>query len=132
MNRQALLDNFIIATHGKGCSNAPGTANCLYFPDDHPGCAIGCQPGFKEQFKRRISEGCGVDDLCGIGSGRTALQRDVRAFFGVESKEDVVFLCCLQDLHDHQEHWTRRGAIRLPALRAFTTTHSLQIPDPKA
>ena len=103
MDKQAILENFVTATRGKG--QAKHGKACSYFPDGHPGCAIGCQPGFREKFEH-IMEASDtiVDRLHGDVYDREDGVRDqLRSLFGVENDGDVDFLGSLQELHDETE-----------------------------
>ena len=106
MNKQALLDNFVAAVNGKGQSrglNADGQMKCVYFKDGHPGCAIGCQPGFKDAFgPLNLPNMQGIADLF---HNKGAWYDRIRAFFSMDTEEDDCFLVDLQDLHDTEASW---------------------------
>lgn len=126
MDNQKLFDNFVTLTHGHGQAIRRG--GCVFFPDttgdrlpSHPGCAIGCQPGFRKRFEGVIVE---VELL-------NLLQEQhgdaIREFFGVEHKKDEDFLCALQLLHDDDKHW-ECNTLKVRAVTAFAEKWSLTIP----
>ena len=103
MNRQELLENFVTATRGKGQAKT-GSA-CSYFPKDHPGCAIGCQPGFRDKFESIMEDSEKIADrLHGdMYSQENGISDQLSLFFDIDSDSDVTFLDSLQSLHDDTE-----------------------------
>lgn len=107
MDRQQSLDNFIAATKGKGqCLD--DTSHCRYTHEAHPGCAIGCQPGFREIFgeMKWVSDNITIEAVLDGTEGQE-IQTAVEEFFDidhgpdwVDGYEDVDFLVALQNLHD--------------------------------
>lgn len=124
MNRQEILDNFVKETNGKGQSIA-SHGSCLYFGEDHPGCAIGCQPGFRKRFirykKKFDFDGMAIEDIL-------LRYRSVKEFFGVKSSDDGDFLIALQCLHDDESNWLSKTKIRATSLGAFCKAHGLTSP----
>jgi len=117
MNKQKLLDNFLTIVNSKGRAvNDDGL--CLYFPkDDHPGCAIGCQPGFRERFKDN-------PDIKGGIYGVIVSSKEVCIFLEVEVVEDKNFLSDLQGLHDDAFNWNNLN-LKPEAITAFKTSWEL-------
>ncbi len=109
MDRQAILRNLVTLTRGLGQSigeieGGGGSLNCLYFPEDHPGCGIGCQPGFREKFQGVVQENKSIQVLLDECPG-------VAEFFGVEPGDpddedynDGFFLEQVQELHDTNDN----------------------------
>lgn len=122
MDRQVVLDNFVTATRGLG-QTVSNYGDCLYFPDNHPGCAIGCQPGFREKFKDSVTEGVDIGSLLTDNA-------EVRNFFQVSDVEDEDwdFLDTLQTLHDTDEDWYRKNLKKGP-LRKFCQKWKLTVPS---
>ncbi len=117
MNRQLILENFITATHGLGQGLFPGTkSRCAYFPESHPGCAIGCQPKFKEQFKGKINVDIGIVELL---AGNKGLEKKLISFFKIKGDGDIQFLSSMQDFHDEPYNWNDDGTIKKKHLDEF-------------
>ena len=124
MDRQALLDNFVKAVNGKGRA-VNKNALCSYFLEGHPGCAIGCQPGFREKFKSKLPDEGGIP-VHFTGPYR----KDLKEFFGIESGgEGVRFLFSLQQLHDIRDNWTG-NYLRAEVLEEFCHEEGLEVPIP--
>ena len=127
MNRQKLLDTFVRKTHGKGRA-ADKDGNCLYFPNNHPGCAIGCQTGFKKQFEDVIKSR--IKSVTKLFNSMHA--HIFRAFFDVKEPEDEVFLQTLQALHDQRYNWyqakARKGILKTAQIAAFARKWNLKMP----
>lgn len=131
MNKQELLTNFVRATNGRG--RAVGEkGQCVYFPKDHPGCSIGCQPGFRERFQGRLREG---PSICGW-LGRY-LGAELSEFFQIEDLgftqgADGTFLRHLQCFHDKHDHWIVTGLdcgkLKPDCLAVFCQKHGLEVP----
>ncbi len=141
MDRQQLLDNFVTACNGKGRAmqlkrlHGISSAGCVYIKNGHPGCAIGCQPGFREKFgeKEWVIENCGIGSvLDGWLDNRTPPEDadgvDVSEFFGIENVEDVKFLSDLQDFHDLVRHWDGTKIVQYK-LASFCLNWSLKRPQ---
>lgn len=132
MNKQKVLENFVLATDGKGRSlrkTNSKTELCCYFPKDHPGCAIGCQPGFREKFGNRQD----TDMIADWFLESDELEAKLNAFFQIipESTEDidaVNFLSDLQDFHDKRNNWNEDNCIKPTALKQFCAKWELN-PD---
>ena len=138
MDRQKLLDSFISTTAGDGqCVDTEGM--CQYVHDHLPGCAIGCQPGFREKFGEEewVTDNLGI---VGILNGEDGIetQAAVEEFFGVvhrvdddnasvDDRSDVHFLGKLQELHD-ASGW-EDGQIYHPSLVCFCEYWDLKIPQ---
>ncbi len=84
MNRTKIFKNFVKATKGKGPAKRPGEfcKLCLYFPDKHPGCSIGCQPGFREKFEDRMQD---EETIKFWLNQDDQLALDIRQFFAVKT-----------------------------------------------
>ncbi len=128
MDRQRLLDNFVRATYGKGRavhpSGADGRGRCAYVLEGHPGCGIGCQPGFREAFGENPR-------VCGATVGiRTLIERvpEVGEFFGAKNLYNLEHLVSLQILHDRAGHWTSEGTLRREVLEAYCKREGLTVP----
>ncbi len=128
MDKQQLFTNMVTILNGKGRSVSPARHGaCVYFLDDHPGCGIGCQPGFREKFgpdsDTYIGEGCPITDH---------LMRavSVAEFFGIETPEDRVFLRDIQIYHDHECSWDENNPLFFDAerLKEFASEHCLEVP----
>jgi len=121
MNYQKVYNTVVRKLHGKG--RAKVGSCCRYFVDGHPGCAIGCQPGFKKAFRGKINEGTSIKGLCYL--------KKVREFFGITKATDVEFLEDLQELHDEVTNWRRDGKhLRAESLKAFCERHDLRYSVP--
>jgi len=156
MNRQKLFSAFLRETHGKGRAviATPDRFDCAFFPANHPGCAIGCQPGFRKQFEGRINEGLGISDLMsddGMSDARdNFLLGELREFFGIEatteevnpgdlisvselmkSDYDIDFLNELQSLHDEENNWqkARKKFLKKSMATKFAKRWSLKVPE---
>ncbi len=130
MNRQQLLDNFIFATAGKGQCTVTGSPECLYVKEDHLGCAIGCQPGFREKFGKKawVVENALLDDVLLGTLWGTEEKAAAQEFFGNPDSNDIEFLRSLQGLHDLREHWDGKE-IKPEALQSFCEHWKLKIPQ---
>ena len=123
MNRQLMLENFVKATHGLGRGLFPGMQHqCAYFSENHPGCAIGCQPGFKEKFEGQINVEIGIVDLF---DRETSIGKDLMSFFDVKHQDDVDFLDHLQAFHDEIDNWNDDGTIVKEHLDEFCKDEEL-------
>jgi len=138
MNRQELLDNFVRATNGKGRAVLAKGSICSYFPEGHPGCSIGCQPGFRERFKGRMRDERAIKYWLrktepANGSGDEQLAADLMEFFGLDDDQDIEFLSALQLFHDATGNWIGLG-IDPKSLAVFCETwlndegNELQVP----
>ncbi len=139
MDRQKLLDDFISATAGKGQCTVDGGTQCLYIKEGHPGCAIGCQPGFREKFGKEewIRKNPNIDSLLTGNEGQET-QLAVEEFFGVVHRPedadysgdggDVHFLSKLQELHDGSA-WEENGELCKEYLDDFCELWKLKIPQ---
>ncbi len=141
MDRQQILDNFIAATEGKGpCHDAEDS--CQYIHPNHPGCAIGCQPGFKEKFGKEkwVIDNCGIEGVLD-GTESEEVQTAVEEFFDIVPRNfddydydygdaygdgDGNFLVSLQELHDDSD-WN--GQICSHSLERFCEVWKLKIPQ---
>ena len=124
MDRQKIYDNFVTALDGKG--QALDGASCVYFKDGHPGCGIGCQPGFRERFetitpgsnKRRFGDNESID----------VIWSEVREFFGStddgSEDGDLGFMMAIQTHHDDEENWDGDN-LRKARLKEFREEHDL-------
>ncbi len=163
MNRQKLFSTFLRKTHGKGraveeldvsfrISYPHVSADCVFFPENHPGCAIGCQTGFREQFEGKVSEGLVISDLLSGNEniiGGICLGAELREFFGIEatteeinpdvapvselmkSDYDIDFLNELQSLHDEEDNWqkTRKKFLKKSEATKFAKRWGLIVPE---
>ena len=118
--------------NGKGRSVSPARQGaCVYFPDDHPGCGIGCQPGFREKFgpdsDAYIGEGCPITDHLLRSS---VVRSSVAEFFGVDGAEDRAFLRDLQVHHDHECSWDEKNPLffDIEQLENFARERGLEVP----
>ncbi len=137
MDRQKLFSHCVTTLDGQGQGRESQTVHgtnwsrmiCSYFPDGHPGCNIGCQPGFRERFEGKI-EPMGVDDVI----DEEDIGREVADFFGIENWDDRCFLVDLQDLHDVDANWAgqelnQRKKWDRTSLAAFATKWGLKVPE---
>ena len=128
MTNQEMLDNFVKATHGKGRAMDPRDHSCVYMPtNDHPGCAMGCQPGFRAAMKTaRAVEGRDADVVL------LKYKELLDPVFGItdyESREKVGdFLLLLQKLHDIPSPWTKDGKLVSSVLAQFCKDNGLIVP----
>jgi len=152
MNRQKILDNFVKATHGKGRSfvqtggeSRPSMGECRYFNENHPGCGIGCQPGFREAFVpfRENIEGQSIENLLTGRENQFSFQGRMRQFFdltideedavkhrrGKRVDEDVKFLIDVQSLHDNEDNWIGDEILNPTVLQEFADKWNLQNPQ---
>ncbi len=134
MNRQQIFTNMVTILHGKGQGKQQygpgGDPVCSYFPEGHPGCAIGCQPGFREKFEDKLR--ASGDNECDISTVLDSFP-DVRDFFGIEfsprsDSDDYEFLSDLQELHDSANNWTKRKRFRCKSLADFAKEWDLKVP----
>ncbi len=137
MDRQKLFTNMVTILNGKGRAMSPaapgrGDPVCVYFPKDHPGCGMGCQPGFREKF--------GPDSDNSIGEGlpigpHLKRRAAVREFFGVDSGSNKIhdegFLSALQIHHDQEESWDDENPLFFDAdlLAQFAADYDLEVPE---
>ncbi len=124
MNRQAILENFVRATHGKGRGKEKDISACSYFPEDHPGCAIGSQPGFREQFEGRMSDEDDIrdwmDEECDRAQDNPEISKDLLDFFEVDvNTDDIDFLTGVQCFHDQERNWNGKRELKQSSLEAF-------------
>jgi len=106
MDRQKMLDNFLKIGVPAGPCTGVGTYICRYIKDGHVGCAIGCQPGFREQFGKKVEA---WEQATQGGDIRCLLNKfpEIEPFFDLDPKnndEDFRFLTDLQEMHD-QDEW---------------------------
>lgn len=118
MTEQQAFDNVVRILDCKGqCVHLGG---CVYFKLGHPGCAIGCQPGFA-----RFED---LDDI-NLGYFISELMEEhptIAAFFdGCRSN----FLNALQSLHDRPDHWDESGSLTDAAKRWFAEKWKLAVPS---
>jgi len=120
MNNQRAFENFLRILNGKGRS-VDDDGRCLYFPENHPGCGIGCQPGFREKFyqHKRMWDNVGftIQDL--------SKYEDVRDFINGCSLE---FLTNLQGFHDLLVNWYGLH-LRKEATLEFAKINNVVVPD---
>lgn len=128
--KQKLLNTFIERVNGKG--QAMGDNNvCQYVKDNHPGCAIGCQPEF-EPFKDVVQR---YDGVPGIGYILNAefehLGENLCTAFNVTLDSDRDFLSELQILHDTQPNWggTKNLYLRESPVLHFCQYWKLTVPE---
>jgi len=113
MNGQQIFDNFVNACNGLG--QALDSEVCIYNPPgDHPGCAIGCQPRFNEEFP---------DAYSSIVAELRNSPKMTR-FFDIQSIDDEEFLLSMQRFHDQRRHWDGLW-LNPEAVAEFCTTHNL-------
>ncbi len=141
MDRQKIFDNFVGALNGIGRCIQPNrptgpTPSCIYVKEGHPGCAIGCQPGFREKFGEKdwVVANTGMFSILDTWVEDVAPEDpdgiEVSEFFGVENYLDVDFLQALQDFHDDRYNWDDRDSNLLPInLSAFCAGWGLKIPQ---
>ncbi len=134
VNRQKLFSHMAVTLQGKGQAIYAG--ECSYFPEDHPGCAIGCQPGFREAFEKDIGlDVMGIDMVIELNDG-------VAEFFGLDVDEygrlirsttcagDGDFLLALQRFHDERKNWLKSGKLwRRKSLATFAKKWELKVPE---
>lgn len=136
MNRQKLLNNFVERCDGKGrCFDNKA---CQYFHPEHPGCAFGCQPGFKEAFQK-YADSMENRTMVSLVGGIVVNQQDtpslyarLREFFELGPQvrsSDLVFISHLQELHDNPEHWTPDGYLEPEVVRTFCFREDLSVPE---
>lgn len=139
--KQQFLNTFIQQVNGKGRSYTERSGShfsvpaCLYVKDNHPGCAIGCQPEF-QQFRQEVVtrnlNGTIGELFFGVNNEfadfgirlATALQCDL------SDHKDGNFLGSLQQLHDHDMNWNEKtGRIRRQAVESFCKAYHLTVPE---
>ena len=137
MDRQALLNNFVERVNGKGRSiKSHSHSVCKYVKEEHPGCAIGCQPlmaPFVDEMKEadeaekgKFFEDSGIRSLIemhpqvaialGVGEG------------GIDPEFDMDFLVDLQSLHDTQSNWYNNTLYK-SEVESFCRTYELELPN---
>ncbi len=132
-DRQKIFTNMVTILHGKGQGRIKfgNKVLCSYFPPDHPGCGIGCQPGFREKFEidLHLAEQA-IDELMDYNPA-------VAVFFGVDldspdghdEESDYGFLKDVQSFHDANDNWTKRKKWRRKSLATFAETWKLKVPE---
>ena len=130
MNRQKLLTNLVRTLHHKG--RALVDDSCVYVVRNHPGCGIGCQPGFREKFAVRLRRyKLNAGPTIRVLLEHEQLGKDMREFFGVtgdlQDNEDVRFLCLLQHLHDSSNTWSN-GELCREEVKEFADKWKLKMP----
>lgn len=132
--KQELLDSFVTILNGKGRSLTRQGEGCLYVNENHPGCAIGCQPRFdaiRNDITEYVNNGT-IDDIIGEDTDDIG-DRFCNAFcigppLSHERMDDVAFLSSLQKLHDASRNWRGLQLIKLP-VEEFCTQFSLTVPE---
>ena len=93
---------------------------CAFIKAGHPGCAIGCLPGFRKAVK-------GIQCINDVILRRLFKRKPSVAWFGRTSKSDAIFLDCFLDLHDDPQNWHGK-TLRRSAIVAFAKTWKLKAP----
>ena len=128
MNRQHIFDN-IVKLNGHGRAWDESAQGCLYFlKGEHPGCGIGCQPGFSEKFQSLIEDSYRTEDSIFGLLENSDFGDDIETFFGVQTDEDKHFLNAIQRTHDREGSWNDDQWDR-EVLQEFCTEWLLDMPD---
>ncbi len=125
MNKQALLNNFVQTAHEHG--QAMENDECAYFPEDHPGCAIGCQPGFREEFQDIMTDGDTAGETIQTLIHYDDIGRRMKKFFKIRTEVDERFLSDLQGLHDARDNW-KRSRLTAECVDEFCDEWKLRVP----
>ena len=127
MNRQQIFDN-LMKLDGLGRGFNEDEEQCAYFVEGHPGCGIGCQPGFQDQFQSIIEEENGDSDSIRTLLHDSTFGMKIKKFFGVKTDDDVSFLTGVQLLHDDNRSWNEDKWDR-KFLQRFCDKWKLRMPD---
>jgi len=126
---QELLNNFVSSCNGVGRAVRHDEYEeevCCYIPQDHPGCAMGCQPGFREACLASCTEI--DDDGIHIRAVKEYFPELFKTIFGETDDQDVNFMVELQNLHDESFNWSG-NKIKLNRIKQFCSKNRLSIPE---
>jgi len=129
--KQELINNLVHTLNGKGRATKlrPDMDEevCCYIPENpHPGCAIGCQPGFREAFADCDPDG----SFSRVGLLERQFPEQFKHVFGEVGHDDINFLTELQDLHDDFYSWSGNGLkLKKSVVEEFCGIRGLCVPE---